>query len=168
LTLVGLFPILNKGVERSGVDALRAVAQSAVPSPAGARSTIMDYSQIYVVFSISVGLLQLFDSFLLRQSGGHLTVPNGVISGIELVWVVVSIAVLLSVDGVPHFMPLSYIVFSVAGSLLGFYLYRDLEIKEGRILPEDMVVPTWLIVGNGVFGVYFATVSFLVHQAMVR
>ena len=102
------------------------------------------------------------------QSGGHLTVPNGVISGIELVWVVVSIAVLLSVDGVPHFMPLSYIVFSVAGSLLGFYLYRDLEIKEGRILPEDMVVPTWLIVGNGVFGVYFATVSFLVHQAMVR
>ena len=139
-----------------------------MPSPVDARAAIMDYSQIYVVFSISVGLLQLFDSFLLRQSGGHLTVPNGVISGIELVWVLISIAVLLSEDGVPHFMPLSYIVFSVAGSLLGFYLYRDLEIKDGKILPENMMVPTWLIVGNGAFGVYFAMVGFFVHQAMLR
>ncbi|MDA1274081.1 MAG: hypothetical protein O2960_08510 [Verrucomicrobia bacterium] len=126
----------------------------------------MDYAQLYVVFSISVGLLQIFDNVLLIQSKGRLTTPNAVITAIEFAWIIASIMAIIASNGIPRFLPLSFTAFSIAGSLYGVFLLRGIQPADDEMLPSDVVVPLWLAIVGSAFGAYFAVASYLVHQRM--
>ncbi len=128
----------------------------------------MDYAQLYIVFSVSVGLLQIFDNVLLVRSKGHLTTPNAVISGVEFFWIIVSSIAVFALESVPKFLPLSYIVFTITGSIFGVFLLRHVETDEDEFLPKDMVVPLWLSLVGGVFGAYFAVASLITHQWLFK
>ncbi len=128
----------------------------------------MDYPQFYIVFSISVGLLQVFDNVLLIQSKGHLTTPNAVISGVEFIWIIVSSVALFAFESVPKYLPLSYILFTVVGSIYGVFLFRNVETDEDEFLPKNMLIPLWLSIVGGMFGAYFAVANIIVHQTLFK
>lgn len=124
----------------------------------------MDYAKVYVVFSMSVGLLQIFDNVLLLRAAGRLAAPNMVISLIELFWLIISALAIFKFDPVPKFLPLSFLIIAGAGMIYGTVRFWDVKPKEGEVIPSDLVMPRWTLVAGLIFGVYYTLASYLVYQ----
>jgi hypothetical protein len=109
----------------------------------------------YAQLSVLVGAAQVVDAgFLIKRKG---QISKGIIlfSFFEYFWAGFSALELFSRStSTPMWLPLSFIVWIVVGVASGFVV-RATTWSKG--IPP--VIPTWIIIGGGMFGLYFLGAS---------
>ena len=113
----------------------------------------MSYFKFYYYLSVLIGVLQVIDGIVLASSS-NIGAINLVFSLLEMLWVLFSVVAIFKVK-VMKYVPVSYVVYNVAGWVYGGYLAATSEN------PETMSIPTWFAIFGLCFGLYFLTASIL-------
>ena len=106
----------------------------------------------YPLLSAFIGIMQIFDASILLKHHGGMSAVSMALAGVELIWMMVSLAVIFRVrDLKVRLLAAVFVAYNVAGLLYGM-----LWLPQSGAAP---IVPTEVMFAGGVFGLFFAISS---------
>lgn len=113
----------------------------------------MDEVAAYLVFSAAIGLMQVWDNYILYRQAGEALRFGWAFSFMELVWVFVSVAMFAVIDmsNLEKVAPVVYVSFNVLFWLYSMRLYSESEHSGDN----EITVPLWSFQAGMVFGIGF-------------
>jgi hypothetical protein len=100
-----------------------------------------------------MGALQVLDAAVPRAVKGRIPFLPLIFSLSEYWWAFVSFRVWQTADpALPLWLPLSFVAYVVTWFVIGLAL-------ASRRSEPDFAVPTWVTIGGGIFGLYFAVAA---------
>ena len=119
--------------------------------------------ELYLTFSILIGLIIILDAVLLLKENGQYG-TNKVISVttfIEFTWAIFSVYVLFkyTCSELSMLVPIVYVTYNILGWLYGLYLVS--KIDGGLEGVTQFFIPIWYVKFSLTFGVVFSCFSFI-------
>ncbi|WP_415878124.1 hypothetical protein [Methylomonas sp. TEB] len=109
----------------------------------------------YAIASSAIGVMQLIDAGILYSNNGVCEDISLVLSGIEFIWAITSLVVLVRVKHPPtRLLALAFFAYNAFGWLLSLFI----------ISPAEPVVPIWFVLFGGVFGMTYAASALFVAK----
>jgi len=121
----------------------------------------MKIVKAYALGSCVVGALEVLDSSVALLHRGFVDTFNWVVSGIEFLWVFISIAAIVVFlrHKAPLLSPISFLVYNVLGWITGAVLFSTGAITTSSVSLPDWVL--WMALG---FGIYYVIVNLLLSK----
>lgn len=117
---------------------------------------VKDHRRKYAIGSLGIGIMQLIDAGILYSNNGVCEDISLALSGIEFMWAVTSLLVLVRVKHPPtRLLALAFFAYNTFGWLLALFIVSP---------ATPIVVPIWLVVFGGVFGLTYAASALLVAK----
>jgi hypothetical protein len=109
----------------------------------------------YPIGGVAIGIMQVIDSVILFKNNGVCENVSTALSGIELIWAIVSLVALIRVKHkATRLLALGFFAYNAFGWSLAIVMVPQTPV----------VVPMWFVVFGGVFGVAYGASS--VYVAM--
>jgi hypothetical protein len=115
---------------------------------------------LFLYASIALALIQIVDAFILVSNGGKCGMPQRIFAFVEYVWAGVSIWVLRHTTEEPlRVLASAFLIYVVAFYLVGLYLVANKK-------PSTVLVPKWVAIAGGAFGLVNLIGSALVASTL--
>lgn len=98
--------------------------------------------ELYFAISILVGLIIIFDAYVLLKNNGNTTKTNNITGSVELFWFFLTVGALIKnpFDDYQILIPLLYVTYNVLGWICAFFI-----VKINSEKPMKMNLPIWYV-----------------------
>ncbi|MDD5036542.1 MAG: hypothetical protein PHE55_17495 [Methylococcaceae bacterium] len=105
----------------------------------------------YSIGGIAIGIMQVIDAGIIYSNGGACKGISLALSGVEFLWAIVSLVVLIRVKQPnTRLLALAFFLYNVFGWLLSIFTATP---------SIPVIIPMWFVVFGGIFGIVYAASS---------